>query len=113
MKNVAKACILLSIFAGGATIADPITWKHVPSTMNNSSFIPSGQGTAESSMPSYGANRGHQGSSGARYQYDLNNPVERNRYSIDLDAQRRDTMKINPGSLDELKGQQGGGYYGN
>jgi hypothetical protein len=40
----------------------------------------------------------------------MNNPADSNRYSIDLDAQRRDMMKINPGSLDELKGQNGGGF---
>ena len=62
--------------------------------------------------PCYGASGGYQGSSGAQYQYDLNNSVDRNRYSTDVDAQRRDMQKINPGSLDELRGQNGGGYYG-
>ena len=42
----------------------------------------------------------------------VNNPADRNRYGIDLDAQRRDMQKINPGSLDDLRGQNGGGYNG-
>ena len=58
---------------------------------------------------SYG---GYQGSSGSSYQYDLNNGSDRNSYSIDLDAQRRDQMNLNSGNLDGLRGQQGGGIYG-
>ena len=53
---------------------------------------------------------GYQGSSGSNYQYDLNNPSDRNSYSIDLDAQRRDRMSSDPGrSLDRGMGQYGGG----
>ena len=54
---------------------------------------------------------GYQGSSGSSYQYDLNNGSDRNSYSIDLDAQRRDQMNLNSGNLDDLRGQQGGGIY--
>ena len=60
-----------------------------------------------------GPNTGYQGSSGTRYDYDLNNPVDRNRYSIDLDAQRRDQQSgtFDAGrSLDQLQGQTGGGF---
>jgi len=56
---------------------------------------------------------GYQGGSGSNYQYDLNNGSDRNNYSIDLDAQRRDQMNLNSGNLDGLRGQQGGGIYGN
>ena len=53
---------------------------------------------------------GYQGSSGARYQYDLSNPADRGRYSIDLDAQRRDQLSVDVGrSQDLLRGQYGGG----
>ena len=59
------------------------------------------------------SNEGYQGSSGSRYQYDLNNGADRGRYSIDLDAQRRDQMRVDVGhDLDRLKGQHGGGYLG-
>ncbi len=52
-------------------------------------------------------------SSGTRYQYDLSNPADRNRYSIDVDAQRRDQQSgvFDAGrSLEQLQGQSGGGY---
>ncbi len=51
----------------------------------------------------------YQGSSGSTYQYDLNNGSDRNRYSTDLDAQRRDQMDLGAGNLDHLRGQNGGG----
>ena len=60
-----------------------------------------------------GSNTGYQGSSGARYDYNLNNPVDRNRYNVDLDAQRRDQQSgtFDAGrSLDQLQGQTGGGF---
>lgn len=100
MKNlIIGSSLLLAMFS--TCYAEPIRWQPVTS------------GMPSAPMPdNYGSNQGYQGSSGAKYQYDLNNPADRNRYNIDLDAQRRDTMKINPGSLDELKGQNGGGFYG-
>lgn len=56
----------------------------------------------------------YQGSSGTRYQYDMNNPTDRNRYSTDLDAQRRDQMNLDPRqSLDRGLGQRGGGIFSN
>ena len=52
----------------------------------------------------------HRGSSGSSYQYDLNDPIDQNAYSLDLDAQRRDQMSTDPGKkLDEKSGQSGGG----
>lgn len=59
-------------------------------------------------------NSGYTGSSGTRYQYDLSKPVDRSSYSIDLDAQRRDQMNLDPGrSMDRGMGQYGGGIYDN
>ena len=60
-----------------------------------------------------GSSSGYQGSSGTRYDYNLNNPVDRNRYNLDLDAQRRDQQsgRFDAGrSLDQLQGQSGGGF---
>lgn len=54
----------------------------------------------------------YKGSSGSNYQYDMNNPSDRNSYSIDLNAQRRDQMSLDSGkSLDKGMGQYGGGIY--
>ncbi|SMG62557.1 secreted protein [methanotrophic bacterial endosymbiont of Bathymodiolus sp.] len=54
----------------------------------------------------------YQGSSGSRYEYDMSNGGDRNRYSIDLNAQRRDQMNTGVGrSQDRLRGQYGGGIY--
>jgi hypothetical protein len=64
--------------------------------------------------PGYNQPGTYQGSSGTRYQYDLNNPADRGRYSIDLDAQRRDYLNrpYDAGStLDTLRGQHGAGVY--
>lgn len=60
-----------------------------------------------------GSNNGYQGSSGTRYDYNLNNPVDRNQYNIDLDAQRRDQQSgtFDAGRrLDQRQGQAGGGF---
>lgn len=62
--------------------------------------------------PGVGSNSGYQGSSGARYQYNMNNPSDSLRYSTDLNAQRRDRMNVSPNrSLDQGLGQFGGGIY--
>jgi hypothetical protein len=54
----------------------------------------------------------YKGSSGSIYQYDMNNPSDRNSYSTDLNAQRRDQMSLDSGkSLDKGMGQYGGGIY--
>ena len=54
----------------------------------------------------------YQGSSGQRYTYDLSNPADSNRYSIDIDAQRRDQQNSNSVDTyhDQSNGQYGGGY---
>ncbi len=55
---------------------------------------------------------GYTGSSGLKYQYDLSNPADRNRYSTDLNAQMRDKMSIEPSrTMDRGLGQFGGGVY--
>ncbi|MDO5667355.1 MAG: hypothetical protein Q4G44_05980 [Alcaligenaceae bacterium] len=59
---------------------------------------------------------GYQSSSGTQYDYDLSNPVDRTRYSIDLEAQQRDSTQgsiSTSRSMDQLKGEYGGGYRGN
>ena len=53
---------------------------------------------------------GYRSSTGTKYQYDNNNPIDRNRYSTDLDAQRRDQMNTDPRrDQDRNAGQYGGG----
>lgn len=64
--------------------------------------------------PGYNPPSSYQGSSGTNYQHNLNNPADRGRYSIDLDAQRRDYLNrpYDAGStLDTLRGQHGAGVY--
>lgn len=49
---------------------------------------------------------------GNKYQYDLSNPVDRLKYDVDLKAQLRDEMDVNPiRELDRDLGQYGGGIY--
>ena len=63
---------------------------------------------------SYDNNSGdrYQGSSGNTYQYDMSNPVDRNRYSTDTSAQIRDMTSVNTTrSMDSSRGQYGGGIY--
>jgi hypothetical protein len=61
----------------------------------------------------YDSDNGYKGSSGKTYDYNLNNPVDRNRYSVDIDAQRRDQQSgtySTDRSRDRSRGQYGGGY---
>jgi len=63
-------------------------------------------------VPSNGSSDGYQGSSSSSYQYDLSNGSDRNSYSTDLDAQRRDQVNTSVGrSQDRSRGQYGGGIY--
>jgi hypothetical protein len=56
---------------------------------------------------------GYQGSSGARYQYDMGNAADRVRYGADPVAQLRDQIAVDPGrNVDRSTGQYGGGYLG-
>jgi hypothetical protein len=105
MKSIlVGSSLLFAIFS--ISYANPITWQPVSSESSTTSSDQQYQGSSGRST-----NGSYQGSSGAQYQYDLNNPVDRNRYSTDLDAQRRDSMNVDSGSsLDKLRGQNGGGY---
>ena len=52
----------------------------------------------------------YEGSSGARYKYDLSDPSDRIDYSVDVDAQMQDKMSVSPDrDLDRQMGQYGGG----
>ncbi len=56
---------------------------------------------------------GYRSSTGTQYQYNNNNPIDRDRYLIDLDAQRRDQLSVDPRrDLDRSSGQNGGGIGG-
>jgi hypothetical protein len=63
---------------------------------------------------SYGNNQnnGYESSFGNRYQYDMSDPSDRLDYSVDIDAQMRDRMSVEPSrSLDRGLGEYGGGIY--
>jgi hypothetical protein len=52
----------------------------------------------------------YRGSSGALYQYDLSNPSDQLRYSVDPGAQLRDSINVNTRVvIDRGLGQYGGG----
>lgn len=97
MKKLFLGSLLCAVLSVGHT--QRIEWKPVP--------IPGSS--------SYNDSNGYQRSSGARYQYDLNNPGDQIRYSTDLSAQRRDQIQgmLDSGrTLDQMQGQRGGGYLG-
>lgn len=57
-------------------------------------------------------NRPYESTMGNKYQYDLSDPVDKMDYSVDLDAQMRDKMNINPSrELDKGLGEIGGGIF--
>ena len=52
----------------------------------------------------------YEGMSGKKYQYDLSDPSDRLEYQMDLDAQMRDKLNVDPSiDLDRDLGQRGGG----
>jgi len=52
----------------------------------------------------------YQGSSGTQYQYDLSRPADQLRYELDLGAQMRDELSVDPRrDLDRDLDQWGGG----
>lgn len=94
-KKIAAALMSANSTASSTMLFDG--GKHVDSN-NIGSNVSSGSG--------YGS------SSGTRYQYDFNDPSYQRAYSLDLDAQRRDQMNLNPDRrLDRGLGQRGGGIY--
>jgi len=52
----------------------------------------------------------YRGSSGTHYEYDLSRPSDQIRYELDLGAQMRDELSVDPRrDLDRNLGQYGGG----
>ena len=102
MKNVYRVVISM-LFIG------------VMNTANAGCVGPNVMGNCASGteIRGYGSsNDSYQGSSGQSYSYDLSNPADSNRYSIDVDAQRRDQQNSNSINTyyDQSNGQHGGGY---
>jgi hypothetical protein len=108
MKMI-KTVLLASILTVGIG-AVPVFAGCVGAVVNGKCIGNEVYGVAGSGSSSESDSNNYKGSSGSTYQYNLNNPVDRNKYSIDLDAQRRDQMSVNPGrTLDRGIGQYGGG----
>jgi hypothetical protein len=108
--------------ASSSIIAEPIGWRPVTSGAYN--FQPQQQSIQWQPIPIEIPNfeqeqqrrpqqqqnaSPYTSSSGNNYQYDLANPVDRNRYSIDTDAQRRDALNTPDQYRDRSRGEYGGG----
>ena len=53
----------------------------------------------------------YQGSSGAKYKYDLSNDIDRMKYDMDESAKIKDSINADPRiEMDRDMGQYGGGY---
>lgn len=101
-------------------IAEPITWNNVtvPSFGNpyeaqdpyQQSNIQ--QTRYQQQMQQEKVQNNYSSSYGNQYQYDLNNPSDRLRYSIDVGAQLRDKQQLSLPStqMERRQGQYGGGY---
>jgi len=90
-----KKLLLTVLFIGSSLLADNYGYNN-PYSNNND-------------------NSNYQGNSGRTYQYDMNNQVDRQRYSIDTAAQRRDNSADGyvDRFYDNALGQNGGGINGN
>jgi len=102
MKNLFSIGLMLFVMAA-TSHAQQIQWQQV------TPYSP-----PVYQAPGYNQPNSYQGSSGTHYQYDLNNPADRGRYSTDLDAQRRDFLNAPFDSgrqLDRLLNQNGAGVY--
>lgn len=108
-KVFVASSLLLALCSVGH--AQRIVWEPVGVEPTfGSSGTGSRAGNSGYSSDDSGSSRGYRGSSGSRYEYDMNNPADRARYSINLDAQRRDQLSVDVGrSQDRLRGQYGGG----
>jgi len=96
---VVSTALLMTTPAHAGCIGAVISGKCAGVT-TNSPFV--GTSTNESST--------YQGNSGSSYQYNLNSPSDRNSYSTDLSAQRRDAQSLDLGrTQDRGLGQFGGG----
>lgn len=105
MKHKLSALLLCAGF-GAPLLSHAIEWEPVGSGSSSDidGSYSSGQYQRQQNDQSYESN------TGTRYQYDMSNPVERNRYSLDLDAQRRDMQSADPRrNTDRSSGQYGGG----
>jgi hypothetical protein len=92
-KILLLVALLLPIYAQAA---QPLEWQNVPSPYSNPYNTPS--------------TSNYQSNTGTSYQYDMSNPSDRLGYSVDLGAQMRDQLSVNPSrSLDRGLGQYGGG----
>ena len=55
---------------------------------------------------------GYENSAGNRYEYNLGDPGDRVEYEVDLDAQLRDQISVDPTrEIDQGLGEYGGGIY--
>lgn len=80
------------------------------SSSNNSRKV---QNSVNGKTRSSSQNSNYTSSFGSNYQYDLNNQSDKLQYSIDVGAQLRDSININPNrQLESGLGQKGGGYLG-
>ena len=99
-----KGLIPLTFFA--AIVSSNVHARCVGAVVNGVCHGTEVQGLSDDREERYESN------TGTSYQYNLSNPADRNRYSIDLDAQRRDQMNLNPRKeMDRQSGQYGGGIY--
>ena len=104
MKRAATI-LFLCVGLGAPMLGHTIEWNPVYSGNNSSPHEATHQ---DHERPS----QRYESNSGTQYQYDLSDPVERNRYNLDLDAQRRDMQSADPRrDIDRSSGQSGGGIY--
>ena len=67
---------------------------------------------SSTSIYSSPSNRGYTSTTGNRYEYDLSDPGDRVEYGVDVSAQLRDEISVNPTrEIDRGLGEHGGGIY--
>jgi len=99
---VVGSAVSSSVFAG--CLGSVVNGRCIGSYTDNRHV---GQAAQDTNSPGYSS------STGTQYQYNLTNPVDRNQYSTDLDAQRRDRMNVDPrGYQDRAAGSAGAGIGG-
>ncbi len=66
----------------------------------------------DSAADNYGGSSRYESSTGNKYEYDLSRPGDQIRYDVDVRAQLRDEISVNPTrEIDRDLGQHGGGIY--
>ena len=89
---------------------DRILTDQTPSTDSTDNETSTGQNATQQIPAATSGDAGYKSSWGTRYQYDLSKPADNLQYSLDLDAQMRDSRSINPQvKMDRSMGQVGGG----